>query len=221
MSQNLSGVDSQGSCMWNPEGCTRVKLGSTIIFAALAAIATVCGVLLILAQHGVTLGGINSIAQRIEAKWVYLGTGLAASVFLFSTAYLVHQRCSHSKSKEYILEKKWPMFEPSVQPLAATGSAVPEPENPCYTEEQSLGLRGPVSDAEWKCRGVQNGEYRTCDVLSDSGKTTIFVLVINKDNEKSSFDFKTPKGRQDYIQSLEGMVDQRELERAISNTDPN
>lgn len=215
MSQGVQGVTEQSVFSHNSETCMRIKEGSSITLAALAAIATITGCFLIMAQQGIPLGGLNAIFRLIEAKWVYLGTGLAASCCVISTAYLVSLRTSARKREESIQARLWGGFKNDEQG-STTKSVVPVPENPCYTKEESCGLRGPVSSEEYKCRQVKNGEYRTCDVISDSGQTTIYVLVMNQNHDKTSLDFKTKEGRQKYIQSLEGMVDQRELLRAIS-----
>ena len=73
------------------EGCAQVKHGGAAIVAALAAIALVAGVLLILAQNGYNLAGINSIAQMVEAKWVYLGMGIAGALLVIDTTLIIAQ----------------------------------------------------------------------------------------------------------------------------------
>ena len=91
-SSPIRGQD-QNCCFWtkHSEGCAQVRHGGAAIVAALAAIALVAGGLLILAQNGYNLAGINSIAQMVEAKWIYLGMGIAGALLVIDTTLIIAQ----------------------------------------------------------------------------------------------------------------------------------
>ncbi len=86
-------VQEQNCCFWvkHSESCAQVKHAGAAIVAALAAIALAGGVLLILAQQGFDLAGINSIAQMVEAKWIYLGMGIVGAVTLIDVTFIIAQ----------------------------------------------------------------------------------------------------------------------------------
>ncbi len=73
------------------QGCAHVKQGGTSIVAALAAIALIAGALLILAQQGYQLGGINALAKMVESQWIYLGMGGAAVLLTLDIALIAVQ----------------------------------------------------------------------------------------------------------------------------------
>ncbi len=101
------------------EGCTKVKEGGVTIVAALSAIALIVGTLLILAQQGYPLGGINTIAKMVESKWVYLGMGSAAILLTLDIALIIAQIRSYQN-------QTFPDKE--VQQLQSLLDAPPDPE---------------------------------------------------------------------------------------------
>jgi hypothetical protein len=80
-----------GCCFWIkcPKLGTKIKVGVVGIVAAIAAIAVVGSILLVLAQQGFHLGGINSIAGMVEAKWLYVGMGIATAALIASVIVIV------------------------------------------------------------------------------------------------------------------------------------
>ena len=108
-------VQDQNCCFWvkHSEGCAQVKQGGAAIVAALAAIVLVGGALLILAQQGFDLAGINSIANMVEAKWIYLGMGITGAVVLIDVTFIlaqVHSYLNKTVSKEELTNQglfKW------------------------------------------------------------------------------------------------------------------
>src|ERR1700722_1099946 len=84
-------TNDDNCCYWiqNSDTCDNLKIAGVTIVAALAAIAIVGGSLLVLAGQGFNLHGINSIAQMVEAQWVYIGLGIAGGVALIDTILIV------------------------------------------------------------------------------------------------------------------------------------
>ena len=102
-------VQNQNCCFWvkHSESCAQVKEAGAAIVAALAAIVLAAGVLLILAQQGYDLAGINSIANMVQAKWIYLGMGITGAIALIDVTLIiaqVHSYLNKTVSKE-VLQK--------------------------------------------------------------------------------------------------------------------
>lgn len=74
-------------CFWikNSETCVNAQTAALSIVAALSTIAIAAGVILLLAQQGVQLAGLNSIAQMIETKWIYAGLAASGGLLLIDT----------------------------------------------------------------------------------------------------------------------------------------
>lgn len=85
---------------WNVEGkncgfwvgqadaCTQSIHVTTVIVAALATITVLGGVLLILAQQGYSLGGINSLSKLIQPSVVYATVAFGGVVLVFDIAFI-------------------------------------------------------------------------------------------------------------------------------------
>ena len=68
--------------------CTQSIHVATVIVAALAAIAVLGGMLLILAQQGYPMGGINSLAKSIHPTALYASLGAAGTVLTLDCAFI-------------------------------------------------------------------------------------------------------------------------------------
>ena len=86
-------LQNQNCCFWvkHTEGCAQIKHAGAAITAALTAITLAGCVLLILAHQGFDLAGINSIAQMVEPKWIYLGMGIAGAVAIINITFIIAQ----------------------------------------------------------------------------------------------------------------------------------
>ena len=84
-------IHSEERCFWiqKSNACTKAKIGTAIGIAALAAIAVVAGLFLVLAQHGVHIGGLNSMAQMMDARWLYVGMGMTSAALITDVACLI------------------------------------------------------------------------------------------------------------------------------------
>jgi hypothetical protein len=91
--------------------CHQAQRVGGIIAIALSAVVLISSVFLILAQNGVNLGGLNSLANLIDAKWIYTGMGLSALVLGISAYYV------RFKDKEILVTKEWKDFKTSCHQL--------------------------------------------------------------------------------------------------------
>lgn len=110
MAQANSRVDDQNCCFWvkHSESCAQVKHATAALVVALTAITLVAGVLLILAQQGYNLAGINSIAQMVDPKWIYLGMGVAGIVLAITTTFIgaqVHAYLNKTFSEDELTKR--------------------------------------------------------------------------------------------------------------------
>jgi hypothetical protein len=80
----------RGHCFWikHTEPLNHAKRAAVCITAALATIAIVGGILLILSQQGYHIGGLNALSQAIEAKWLYIGVGVATAILAADTVLI-------------------------------------------------------------------------------------------------------------------------------------
>ncbi len=95
------------------QGCILLKQGAASIVAALAAIALITGTLLVLAQQGYQLGGINVIARMVESRWLYLGMGGAAILLTLDIAFIltqIHSYQNQTFSEEEVKKMKVEQF---------------------------------------------------------------------------------------------------------------
>ena len=81
--------------MQQSERCIRMKHAAIIVLTALAAIGIIAGVLLTLGQQGHDMAGINSIAQMVPPKWVYLGLAIAGTAFVLASVFAAAQVANH------------------------------------------------------------------------------------------------------------------------------
>ena len=186
-SSPIRGKD-QNCCFWTKqsEGCAQVKHGGAAIVAALVAIALVAGGLLILAQNGYNLAGINSIAQMVEAKWIYLGMGIAGALLVIDTTLIIAQVNSY-------LNKTIPQNELEQRKLFY------------FLSHNHIGERlAPKSYALLPAKA------------DDHFSSAYAIAMKNKDGEVSTIAYRTfaeAEAHLDRLQKEEGYVDGLALEK--------
>jgi hypothetical protein len=86
---SIQGVPAQRCCFVYPEGCAKIRQTCGVIVIAIATIAILAGVLLVLAQAGYPLEGINSLAHLIAPHHLYLGLALGGILLTLGVVYTV------------------------------------------------------------------------------------------------------------------------------------
>jgi hypothetical protein len=82
-------VSARKCCFVYPEGCAKIRQTCGVIVIAIATIAILAGVLLVLAQAGYPLEGINSLAHLIAPHHLYLGLALGGILLTLGVVYTV------------------------------------------------------------------------------------------------------------------------------------
>lgn len=93
-------IQQENSCCVNclqSEGCVKTKSAGLLILTALTIIGTIAVVLLVLAEQGYNLAGINSIAQMIPSQYLYLGVGVVG-VALILNSVLIGAQINNQKA---------------------------------------------------------------------------------------------------------------------------
>ena len=68
------------------------------ILIALSIIALLAGTLMIMAQNGIPMGGLNSICKMIAPQWVYLGMGISGIILISSIAFMVKKSADRNQT---------------------------------------------------------------------------------------------------------------------------
>lgn len=95
---SLNNIRGESPCcvrLLQSEGCIKVKHTGIIILTALASIGLIAGVLLALAQQGHDLAGINSLAEMVPQKWLYLELAIAGTAFVLASVFAAAQVANH------------------------------------------------------------------------------------------------------------------------------
>lgn len=135
----MTAVDnSQNRCAWTKQsqGHAKAKHVGTTIVSALAAIALASGVFLILAQQGCNLGGINSIAQVVDATWIYFGMGIAGTALLINATVIAITKNNHPR-------------EASLEGEEPQGTATAPDSRACFvwTKQSEMCTKAKLSSA--------------------------------------------------------------------------
>ncbi len=124
MSSQPVSRSEQSSCL-SAENCTRHKNGGATIVVALTTIALMGSFLLLLAQNGYNLAGINAIAKLIDTKWIFLSIGIASTILLLDAAYIAFRSFKSQKTEE---QNQGPSAPHT--PISSTPSTPPTPSTP-------------------------------------------------------------------------------------------
>ena len=178
----LAAKPEEGTCcFWiqRSEACANIKIAVVSIVAAVALTAIAAGILLVLAQHGYPLAGINAIAQLIEAKWLYLGLAVAGAVAILDAVIIIamvrsslNRTYTQRELKRYKIDEK----------VRTTGDLSKMPRN-----------------SYWK----YDVEAKTATEHKE-GRPQMYVLVVKEGDGKHTpiTGFKTEEDRALYIQQL-------------------
>ena len=220
-------VRDQNCCLWikHSEGCAQVKHAGAAIVAALGAIALVAGVLLILAQQGYQLAGINTISQMVETKWVYLGVGIAGALLVIDTTFIIAQVKSYLNQTipQDELEQRHFFNDPSTHligdPLPSTACAQDVRDD---IEESSEYLPADV-EARMGSAPYQNlqleltndlsvGTYRMVSINLEDFDT--WVVALRDERGLHVHCFKTQNARDKWVRvTLSNLMDIGALDR--------
>jgi hypothetical protein len=88
----MTSVNKDGGCLlWikNSDTAHNIKIAIVTIVAATALAALVTGGLLVLAQQGFNLAGINALAKMIEAKWLYTALAVVTVALIIDTVFFI------------------------------------------------------------------------------------------------------------------------------------
>ncbi len=119
-------VEGNNCWFWirQADPCTQSIHVATVIVAALSAIAVLGGVLMIMAQQGHHLGGINSLAKNVHPLAIYATVAVAATVLALDSAFIyalirgyTNQVFSQEEMDELQLLPNLKATEADLQPL--------------------------------------------------------------------------------------------------------
>jgi len=202
--------EERGCWIQKSNACTKAKIGTTIGITALTAIAVVAGLFLVLAQHGVHLGGLNSMAQMMDARWLYVGMSIASAALIVDVTFLIV--CLRNARKETLSknEQRGTATQNSIEQNSkdAIKGAKADDEFNVETGEAMLACSWSKKNLVLKELGLFVKEYITLEVTiealqQNSYHEAIFPLLSrNESGEVAYRYFKTAQARKSFKKSL-------------------